>query len=172
MLQLAGAALIVISGAMLGFYQADQLAGRAKKIRQFIQALQRLETEIVYGMNPLAEALEQIAKTMNGPVAAMLSEISVKLMEPSGQSALEIWQRVIKSRWPMSGLQSLEKEAVLQLGSSLGISDREDQMKHLQLAIHQLQTAEAMASEDYKRFGKMWKSLGFLAGALVVVLMY
>jgi stage III sporulation protein AB len=64
-----------------------------------------------------------------------------------------------------------EKAVMLRLGSSLGISDKEDQIKNLQLAMLQLKAEEDAARDDQGRYEKMWKSLGVLIAVLVVILM-
>jgi stage III sporulation protein AB len=69
-------------------------------------------------------------------------------------------------------MKTSEKEAFLQLGLTLGITDRDDQIKHLRLTASQLQTEELTAWEEQKRYEKMWKSLGLLSATLVVILMY
>jgi len=64
-----------------------------------------------------------------------------------------------------------ERSAVIRLGDALGISDREDQIRHLRLAAALLQAEEAGARDEQARYGKMWRSLGFMAALLVVILM-
>jgi stage III sporulation protein AB len=65
-----------------------------------------------------------------------------------------------------------EQEVMLQLGHVLGLSDRSDQVKHLRLAVSQLQAEEVDAREEQRKYEKMWKSLGVLIGGLIVILMY
>ncbi len=59
-----------------------------------------------------------------------------------------------------------------QLGAKLGLTDRDDQVKHLRLAVNQLRGEEELAKDEQQRYERMWKSLGLLMGALVVILMY
>lgn len=63
-----------------------------------------------------------------------------------------------------------EKEAIRQLSFSLGTSDREEQNKHITLAIQQLNHEEASARNDQIKYEKMSRSLGLLVGALIVIL--
>ena len=53
-----------------------------------------------------------------------------------------------------------EQAVLIRLGSTLGISDKEDQMKHMHLALLQLKAEEDAARDDQGRYEKMWKSLG------------
>nr|WP_313782935.1 hypothetical protein [Paenibacillus larvae] len=52
MVKMLGAVLVLGAGTLYGFVQAMHYARRPKQIRQLHQALQRLETEIVYGYTP------------------------------------------------------------------------------------------------------------------------
>lgn len=69
-------------------------------------------------------------------------------------------------------MKAAEKEIWLQFGQRVGASDREDQIKHIRLAMHQLKQEEDEARDEATRFSKLWKSLGLLAAALIVILMY
>jgi len=172
MIKLIGALCIVFAGTMLGFYRALQLSERPRQIRQSILCLQRLETEIVYGITPLPEALKIIAGTAAGPLRTLFGLASRELEENGGGSVQEAWEQALKAAWSHTSMKQAEKDVFLQLGMTLGISDRDDQTKHLRLAVRQLQAEEAAAADDQKRYGGMWRSLGLLAGVLIVILMY
>lgn len=172
MLKLAGALCIIFAATMLGFYQALQLSARPRQIRQSLQALQRLETEILYGFTPLSEALSTVAHSLNGPVSALFARAAEGLAGREAGTVQESWEAAVEEIWPRTAMKRTEREAVLQLGAVLGKSDRTDQAKHLRLAVNVLAAEEAEAAEDNRRYGKMWRSLGLLFGVLIVILMY
>lgn len=172
MLKVIGAVLILFSGTMFGFYQAAMLSRRPKQIREFIHALQRLETEIVYGLTPLTVAFHKLADQLAHPAAGLFRQAAEALAATTDRSAGEIWRQAAEEQWKYSALKDSEKQILLQLGHTLGRSDREDQVKHLRLAVSLLQAEERTAQEDQRRYESMWKSLGVLMGALVVILMY
>lgn len=172
MIKLFGAICIVFAATLLGFYQAMQLSGRARQIRQLITALARLETEIRCGFTPLAEALRAVSRMLDGPLAALLLAVAEDLSDGSGRSAGDCWERALERYWPLTAMKAPERDIVRRLGGTLGISDRTDQEKHLRLAASQLQAEEADAWEEERRYGKMWRSLGLLSGLLIAILMY
>lgn len=172
MIKLIGALFIVFAGTMFGFFQAQQLIQRPKQIRQLIQALQRLETEIMYGHSPLPAALRSISTSLSEPLAALFGTAAEGLHAGRTDSAEESWRRAVSSMWGRTAMRNAERDIFLQLGTTLGRSDREDQGKHLRLAVHGLQSEEAAAAEEEKRYGSMWRSLGLLSGVLIVILMY
>lgn len=172
MVKLIGACLIIFAGTMIGFYQALQLSRRPRQIRQLIQALQRLETEITYGFNPLPSALLTISRQLTLPLSQLFQIVGEQLTVSKNRTTEESWRFAIESCWQHTAMKSTEQEAFLQLGLTLGITDRDDQIKHLHLTASQLQTEELTAWEEQKRYEKMWKSLGLLSATLVVILMY
>lgn len=172
MLKLIGAMLIVLTGALFGFHQAMLLARRPRQIGELIRSLQRLETEIGYGYTPLPEALTRTGRALRGPVGALLGSAGEELERASGQTVRQIWQRTIERLWRSTSMKTAEREALLQLGPTLGMTDRDEQVKHLRLTVRQLEGEEALAREEQQRYERMWKSLGVLMGLLVVILMY
>ncbi|MCZ4150437.1 stage III sporulation protein AB, partial [Escherichia coli] len=55
---------------------------------------------------------------------------------------------------------------------SLGTSDRQDQTKHISLAIQQLMHEETRAQADQMKYERMSRNLGMLVGALIVILIF
>lgn len=172
LLKLIGSVCLLFAGTMFGFYQAMQYARRPKQIRQLIGVLQRLETEVSYGLTPLPEALLTVSKQSVQPLSSMLERAGRGLEARDGRSMREVWTDVIGQTWNQTSMKKIEKEIMLELGFTLGRSDSSDQVKHLRLAASQLQVEEAAALEDQRRYEKMWRSLGVLVGALAVILMY
>ncbi|MBB6675245.1 stage III sporulation protein SpoIIIAB [Cohnella nanjingensis] len=171
MLKLIGAALVLFAGTMIGFVQAARFAERPRQIRHLLHALQRMETEIGYGQTPLPEALARIAQVLPPPLSGLFAETAASLQSASGGTVRDSWEKAFRSGWSATAMRPAERDAMLRLGGTLGGSGREDQLKHLRLAMHQLQAEEAAAREDQQRYEKLCRSLGVLAAALVVILM-
>jgi stage III sporulation protein AB len=172
MLKLTGAILVIAAGTLLGFYQASILAKRPRQIRQASNALQRLETEIAYGLTPLPDALSFVGQQTPEPLAGFYREAAGLMSIPNGGSARESWQRALQSTWHRTVMKPGTREIMSELGGTLGVSNREEQIKHIRLAVKQLQGEEESAREEQARYENMWRSLGFLTGALVVILIY
>ncbi|WP_424766172.1 stage III sporulation protein SpoIIIAB [Paenibacillus sp. sgz302251] len=171
MMKLLGALLILFAGTLIGFQQAARFAERPRQLRQLAHALQRLETEIGYGHTPLPEALERTAEATAEPLASIFRHAASGIWETESFSFKDSWEQAIIHGWPATSMRSNEQAVLLRLGSTLGISDKEDQMKHLRLALLQLKSEEDAARDDQGRYEKMWKSLGILIAVLIVILM-
>lgn len=171
-MKLFGALLIIIASTLIGFYRASQYAQRPKQIRLFIHSLHRLVTEIDYGGTPLPIALRKLAVQSREPVSGILQLAADRLQGEQAVSVQEAWHEAVQTKWGHTAMKAAEKEALLELGASLGVSDRQDQLKHLQLSISQLQHEEAASRDEQAQYEKLCRSLGLLSGALLVILIY
>jgi stage III sporulation protein AB len=173
MLKLFGAALILFAGTAYGFYRASRYARRPRELRHLAHALTTLESEIVFGVTPLPAALQRVASAVPAPLSQLFLSASDKLRDSMGErTADECWKAAVTETWPHTALQEAERQTMLSLGASLGVTDRDDQAKHIRLCIAQLQAEEISARDEQTRYEKMWRSLGALGAALVVILMY
>ncbi|MFC0214197.1 stage III sporulation protein SpoIIIAB [Paenibacillus chartarius] len=171
-MKLIGAVIVLLAATLFGFFQALQLARRPRQIRELVSVLQRLETEIVYGSTPLPEALRSIAGHSGEPAGSLLRDVASGLISKPQAPLREQWHEACLRAWRRSAMKAPELEAFSRLGATLGLSDRIDQAKHLRLAAAQLQAEEESARDDQRRYETMWRSLGVLVGALIVILMY
>jgi stage III sporulation protein AB len=142
-----------------------------REIRRLIYMLQRLETEITFSQTPLVQALRRIAGRATHHDARFFRRLADDLAAQP-EHLRTIWQTVLQTEQVRGPLLPAELEVLAQLGESLGISDREDQMKHLHLAVSRLLALTEEARTEEQKFRAMWRSLGVLGGALLVVLMY
>jgi len=173
MFKLLGAVFILAASTMGGFYIAKKYTERPRQLRVMQQALQMLETEIVYGAVPLDMAMKHIGDRLSGSIVKKIFiTMSNNLRELDGASSFECWQMAINKHFYETSLKSQDREILLQFGQTLGVSDREDQIKHLKLAIQTLATEEDLAREDQKKYEKLSKNLGVLLGLLIVILIY
>lgn len=164
-----GASFIMIAMTLLGFVSAKRFRDRPRQLRQLKVALQSLEAEIVYGLTPLSEACDHIARQIAEPIATLFGQFS-KELQAGEQTANCAWEKALDACWEDAALKSSEKEVLLQFGATLGQHDRQHQQKHIRLAIAHLEREEVEAKDEQSRYEKMLKSLGLLAGLLLVIL--
>jgi len=171
MLKLIGAILIFLASTSIGFSYAQKLVRRCQEIRQLRACLALLEMEIHYGTRPLAEACDHIASREKGAVGRLFAVSGQKLRRMDGASTYRCFQKAVDQVWGDTTLKQEEKKVFLRLAQMLGRSDREDQLHHLKQACAQLEVEEEKAREEQGRYEKMYKTMGILFGALLVILM-
>ncbi|MGI6574526.1 MAG: stage III sporulation protein SpoIIIAB [bacterium] len=172
MVKIIGAALIIIACGLFGNSVASAYARRPNLLRSFQTALQFLETEIDYGATPLPEALEKVAWSAGPELELFFFKVREHLLSATGYSIQEAWGIGLDDLSANSVLRTQELEVLAPLGGILGSSNREDQVKHLQLTLQQLKVAEEKTRDEANRNEKMWRYLGFLLGAMLVLTFY
>jgi len=172
MVKLIGAVIILFSASMVGWQLGKYYAYRPLQLRALLLSLRLLETEIVYGVTPLHRAFVKIGHRLPSEIGQMFLTAAELLITKEGLSTQSCWQSGIEKHWTSTALRKDEKDVLTSLGFVLGNSDKEDQKKHLQLAITHLHSLEQEARAEQAKYEKMYKSLGFLSGLLVVILMF
>ncbi|MDG4655591.1 stage III sporulation protein SpoIIIAB [Ectobacillus antri] len=171
MLKLIGAVLVVSATTCIGFQYAKKMSERPRQIRLLKTALQSLEAEIMYGHTPLREAAQRLEAQMPKPINWLFQSFQ-KRLENGNQTVREAWDDSLGEIWKLTALKQTEKEILKQFGETLGQHDRESQQKHILLCINHLEREEDEAKDAQARYEKMMKSLGILAGLLIVILLY
>jgi stage III sporulation protein AB len=153
MIKLIGAVFIIVATTWTGFEASRHLTERPRQLRQLKSALQSLEAEIMYGHTPLHEAARRLASQLSKPLSWFFESFSKKLTNS---------ETTVKDAW---------EESLQEFGETLGRHDRFSQQKQIRLALTHLEREEADAHEKQARYEKMMKSLGFLSGLLLVILL-
>lgn len=169
-MKLIGSLIIILAATAFGWEFSRRLARRTKQIRYLKIAFEALETEMVFGMTPLPHACEKVSRQLISPLNTFFDEVSKRLKEEE-RTAMDIWCTTLK-KWRMStDLDESEINILNQFGQTLGQQDLENQRKQIRLAISYFDQEEKQAIESQSKYESMYKSLGFLGGVLIVLIM-
>ncbi|KYG30962.1 stage III sporulation protein SpoIIIAB [Alkalihalobacillus trypoxylicola] len=169
-MKLLGAICILITATLIGFEYARKLSERPKQLRLLMSAMQSFEAEMLFGLTPLAEASQKIAKQIPKPLSHFFEAFSSQLYDKQ-DTAYKAWERSLEETWGETALLETEKEIMRQFGSTLGQQDHEQQTKQMKLTLMHLEREELEARDKQRKYEKMFKSLGFLSGLLMVVIL-
>nr|WP_263325772.1 stage III sporulation protein SpoIIIAB [Neobacillus sp. Marseille-Q6967] len=170
MVKIIGAILIIVATTWTGFEFAKHLSERPRQLRQLKSALQSLEAEIMYGHTPLHEAARRLAAQLPKPLAPFFEGFAKKLTDTE-TTVKDAWESSLKEIWKQTAFKQGEYEIMRQFGETLGRHDRLSQQKHIMLTLSHLEREEADAVESQAKYEKMVKSLGFLSGLLLIILL-
>jgi stage III sporulation protein AB len=170
MMKLIGATFIIVATTWTGFEAARHLTERPRQLRLLKSALQSLEAEIMYGHTPLHEAARKLASQLSKPLSSFFDLFASKLIG-SDTTVKAAWEESLKEIWKLTALKQGEYEIMKQFGETLGRHDRYTQQKQIMLALSHLEREEVDASDRQTKYEKMVKSLGFLSGLLLVILL-
>lgn len=172
MLKILGGALIIMTCGIIGLEKSRSFSARIEQLRLLNAGLKMLETEIVYGSTLLPLAFARIGERFEGPVASFFQTVAQRLQEDVASGALGAWQEGLQELERKSSLQTQDIEILRALGPMLGNSGVGDQVKNLELTRQHLGQQYLAALEENNRKGKMWRTMGFLVGITLVLLLY
>lgn len=170
MMKIIGAIFIIIATTWAGFEASRQLSERPKQLRLLKSALQSLEAEIMYGHTPLHEASRRLSTQISRPLSWFFESFAKKLTDTE-TTVKDAWEESLKEIWKLTALKQGEFEIMKQFGETLGRHDRYSQQKQIMLTLSHLEREEADARERQAKYEKMVKSLGFLSGLLLIILL-
>ncbi|OUM84804.1 MAG: stage III sporulation protein AB [Bacillus thermozeamaize] len=167
-----GMILILFSATALGFYYSRRFAERPQQLRHLQAAFEMLETDVLYRLERLSDSFYRIGSTIPKPIGPLFHIAAEELDRSDGLPTEQCWERALRRIWPETSLKEKEQEVLLQFGHSLGNSDRESQVKHIRALLRHLQVEEELAREEQLKYEKMSRTLGFLGGLFVVILLF
>ncbi|WP_096434706.1 stage III sporulation protein SpoIIIAB [Alteribacter populi] len=169
-MKIFGILVIIIATTAIGWEWARRLRLRTKQLKDVRVGLEALETEMVYGLTPLSEACERVSRQVRNPVGQLFHRFAQDLQQEE-MLASEVWQQTLIKMKNTIEFKQGEWDVLHQFGQTLGQQDLENQRKHLRLALTYLEQQEADAREHQRKHESMYKSLGFLCGILIALIM-
>lgn len=169
MLRLAGALLLAMGPAVVGFRAADCLRRRPSHLRETAGALEQMEREISYRLTPLPELFSALSQEYSGPVGELFARCARDMDGLGQRSMAQIWRQALSNAAldiEGRGLRALEE-----LGEVLGRYDGEAVRGALKRACAELYMAADEAEREWERKGRMDQVLGLTAGVLLVILL-
>lgn len=170
MLKLVISLSIIICLTWLGHEYAVRLANRPRYLRMFKHALQILEAEIVYSQATVKEALFHIARQTELPINQLFERIADDI-QPDQEELFPIWQTHLTAFARAQSLTEQDVEVLKQFGRTLGQHDIIQQQKYIRLTIQHLERNLDEANQLKQRYGNMSRSIGFLVGVFIVLLL-
>ncbi|PLT29161.1 stage III sporulation protein SpoIIIAB [Peribacillus deserti] len=170
MFKVIGAAFILLATTWSGFEIARGFTERPRQLRQLKSSLQALEAEIMYGHTPLRDASLKLSKQLPQPLSLFFTAFASK-MENNETTVRDAWTESLQEVWKSLSLKQSEYEILVQFGETLGRHDRMSQQKQIILTLTHLEREEKEALDRQSKYEKMIKSLGFLSGLLLIIIL-
>lgn len=143
---------------------------RVEHLRQLITFVQLMESEIHFARFTLPELIAKHEPQFHGLVKEFLVSLGENLRIQQGEHFSTIWDYalIVLEKY---GLPQQVVSDFKDLGRILGVSDVNDQVKHLRLLSNRLEKALEVAEEEGEKHSKLWQYLAFSAGLFLVLLL-
>ena len=135
------------------------------------QCIKILETEIVYGATPLPDALSNVFRKGKEKVSYIFEEIKKDLLINKREGVYSSFLSVEEKLYDDLHLKKEDVEIFLALGRVLGASDRADQQKNFVLILNQITAQILEAKNEKNKNEKLYRSLGIITGAGIIIML-
>ena len=168
MIRAAGAAMVCLGAAGLGWQAASVWRERLELLTALRQLIYYLKGEILYGRGTLAEALLYSGKKAGGPFGTMFKNTAVQIEQRDGTPFSQVWRREA-DKLACLPLASGDWEALKALGDSLGYLDLAMQERTLLLYLEQLDETIDYLKKHKREKCRLYVSLGIMGGLFLTI---
>ncbi|MGN0482587.1 MAG: stage III sporulation protein AB [Lachnospiraceae bacterium] len=167
-----GAFFILCGAVGFGWYLAQQARRHLEILCEIKRALICMCGDLEYARFPMQELLANAQQCVDESVADCFREIEQEIETQAGENVAKIWFRVWEDHAKKLSLQSGELLIIQQAGQKLGNMELQQQVELLRFAQKQLEERIAVLQGEEKETEKLYRSLSFLGGLFLVVLLF
>ena len=172
MLKLFGAGLTMFSCFAAGCLICAEMKKRIHILEELRRMTVMLSAEIGYANTILDEAFGSIAKRVSPPLSDFLVHVQEKMQKGEEANLGVIFEKQLEMDLKGTALKESDLASLRTLGGQLGYLDVAMQKKTLDYYLEQVSDACVQAKKEYREKEKMFRCLGFGAGAFLVILLY
>lgn len=166
MLKVVGIIIIIAAASFAGNYFSSALKSRAAALKRLNYMLEEIRILLRCKSATVYEIAETLAADERFSEFTFLKRLTAEKDKPFRES----WCRAVSENVPRS-LKKADTEILLDIGRRLGTTDLEGQLGAVRLWQSELSSAAASAEEDFAKKGKLYRSLGALAGAFIAIML-
>lgn len=171
MMKAIGSLLLFSACAGLGFYQSRRYQGRIRELTELLHIMGFLKGEISFAVSTLPEAMERISGKTREPFSGLLMLLSGRMREYSGEKFAGMLAEAIRQTGEKTCLEKEDWETFYQAASQLGYLDKEMQIHILEQYLKEQEQKIGELNRRLPEKMKLFRSLGILAGAFLVIML-
>ena len=160
--------LIAILGlsTSIGIKISQRYMRREFELKEVKSALNMFKSKIKYTYEPIPDTFMEIANNYSCNISNMFRTASIKMKE---KSAGEAWNEAVDSTY--SNMNNEDKNVLKSLSKMLGKTDLDGQLKEIELTDNFLNYQIEKAEKERMKNEKLYKTLGFVAGVGIVIIL-
>lgn len=163
--------VLIIGGGYCGIVFASRYDTEITQLRNFINALRTMDFEISMNNTVLAEAMRYAGETTGGAVGNVFVKCAGEIESLPGEEVYDLWCKYIEKNKSDFCISESDIKSVKDFGRSLGSGDRNEESGNIKTTILRLERAEDNAMKKKAQNAKLYRSLGFVGGILISVLL-
>lgn len=160
--------MIIAITTYIGFYKASKLKSREYILNDMITFLTLLKDEMIYMMTTLPDAYESARQKINSSLKECIGSIVVDMLKTDNMELVN--QSIVNNVSLLDELYDYDKNIIISTLKNLGRGDVELQVNIINNTISILQTQVKEACEIKNKNAKMYKTIGIIAGMMLVII--
>lgn len=170
MMKCIGLLLLFLTSAGAGILLSDRLNKRVKELELTLVFLDKLKTCLTYQNLPTNEMIELLAEDPSCKSLPYLTACHELLAGPTAFP--NAWRTAMRQSKGKTSLNDSDISHLLSLASIIGSSDTDGQLSAISMVEELLKRQRAEAQEAKEKKGRLYRSLGALAGAGMVIILF
>ncbi len=170
-LKLACSFVLSLGGGYCGIVMASRYDTGITQLRNFISALRMMDFEISMNNTVLVEAMRYSGEAVGGRVGRVFLKCADEVENSPGEKVYDTWCKYIEKYKNDFCISESDIKMVKEFGRSLGSGDRTEESSNIKTTILRLELAEDNAMKKKSQNAKLYRSLGFVGGILISVLL-
>ena len=166
-IRILGAILVILGCGSFGFLVAAAHRREEQVLHQLLTALDYMQCELQYRLTPLPDLCRQAAANHRGTVRTVFYALAAEL-EDQISPDVERCMNAVLAR--VKDVPKLTREAMMELGHSLGRFDLEGQLTGLEVARQACRKGLEELRKDKPVRLRSYQTLGLCAGAALAIL--
>lgn len=158
--------LIFLTCTYIGMLKSKTYSERVMQLKNFKEALNVFKTKIKFTYEPIPQIFKEIGENTKGSIGEIFSKSSIYMNEEAADSS---WRKAVEENGQMNITQE-DKSVFLRLSRLLGQTDLEGQINEIELVDSFLNTQIEEAEDEKTKNEKLNKTLGMIAGLVIVIL--
>lgn len=162
---------VIFGCGYIGWGFSKGMETRVAQLESLNRMLSQLAFNIGFLALPMEEAVGRTAESQEGAVKELLLKVSIFLKNYPHITVKEAWEEAVYHCAAMLCLEQDEIATMTLFAEHIGQGDIETALNAIRLASAKITLSTEEAREKSKKDGKLCKKMGFLCGALLVLLL-
>lgn len=169
MLKLIICILLILIGSYIGFSMSKRFQNRIKQLELCDLLFQRIKVYLEYEKTPTKQLIQNLCENHSFEELIFLKKCSERLED--NINFPQAWEQGLEESKMQMALHKEDYEVLKQLCNILGAYEAQAQSNGISMLQKMIKIQQENAIEENKTTGKLYRSLGVLAGIALAILL-
>ncbi len=169
-MKVTGALLVIAVFTAFGIIKSMSLSGRAKCLREVIDALRYISSELQSAATPIPEIFAELYRLSGPETGQMFLRLKENMASLSDMSFGELWQMALQDR--SLNLSAYQRDELGRLGLYLGRYPAGEQCAAIDACIMHLESEHEAALGRAREGRKLYTGLGLTTGLMFAAVLF